>query len=119
METDKAIGRVLRARFVRLGKAAVKAMNIEVEAGTRVNVISTVPQGVADSPLIMLFVGPRAVALELEEASKIVQKLSSAARTKGKIHLRIDDLDWEIQAETATRIAFGMSRELSKLGVGA
>lgn len=100
-------------------EAAVNVMNIEVEAGTHVNAITTVPQELAANPLIMVFVGPRAVALELGEASKIVQKLSSAAQSKEKVALSIDDMVWEIQAETATRIAFAMSRELSKLGVGA
>ena len=95
------------------------AMNIEVEAGTRVNVITTVPKGLDTSPLIMVFVGPRAVALELGEASRIVQKLKSAAQTKEKVALSIDDMVWEIQAEAAKRIASGMSRELSKLGLGA
>ena len=94
-------------------------MNIKVEAGTRVNALTTVPQGLGASPLIMVFVGPRAVAMELGEASKIVQKLSSGAQTKEKVALSIGDMVWEIQAETATRIASAMSRELSKLGVDA
>ena len=92
-------------------------MNIQVEAGTRISIIPTVPKDADVNPLIMVFVGPRAVALELGEAADIARKLASAAGGKAKIPLSIDDMVWEMPPETAARIASGISSELSKLGV--
>ena len=96
----------------------VRTMNIQVEAGTRVNALTTVLQVSGASPLIMVFVGPRAVSLELEKAADIARRLSAAAAEKGKVAISLYDTVWEIPPETATRIASAISGELSKVGVG-
>ncbi len=96
----------------------MRTMNVQVEEGTRVNVLTTSPQGLNCSPLIMVFVGPRAVSLELGEAANIAERLSAAAKVKGKVDFSIDDMVWEIQSETAARIASAISSELAKVGVG-